>query len=68
MTHEEAHRRARERGVSRPLYAVVWALVVPFMRVYFRLWITGAQRIPREGPVIVAPNHKSFSNSSDFAM
>jgi 1-acyl-sn-glycerol-3-phosphate acyltransferase len=63
MTHEEAHRRARERGVSRPLYALVWALVVPFMRLYFRLRITGAQRIPRDGPVIIAPNHKSFWDS-----
>ncbi|MEA2241391.1 MAG: 1-acyl-sn-glycerol-3-phosphate acyltransferase [Solirubrobacteraceae bacterium] len=63
MTHEEAHRRARERGVSRPLYAVVWAIVVPFMRLYFRLRISGAERIPRKGPVIVAPNHKSFWDS-----
>jgi 1-acyl-sn-glycerol-3-phosphate acyltransferase len=63
MTHEEAHRRARERGVSRPLYALVWAIVVPFMRLYFRLRITGAERIPRTGPVIVAPNHKSFWDS-----
>jgi 1-acyl-sn-glycerol-3-phosphate acyltransferase len=63
MTHEEAHRRARERGVSRALYALVWALVVPFMRVYFRLRISGAERIPREGPVIITPNHKSFWDS-----
>jgi 1-acyl-sn-glycerol-3-phosphate acyltransferase len=62
MTHEEAHRRAR-RGVSRPLYALVRAIVVPFMRLYFRLRITGAQRIPREGAVIIAPNHKSFWDS-----
>jgi 1-acyl-sn-glycerol-3-phosphate acyltransferase len=63
MIHEEAHRRARERGISRPLYTLVWALVVPFMRLYFRLRITGAERIPREGPVIIAPNHKSFWDS-----
>jgi 1-acyl-sn-glycerol-3-phosphate acyltransferase len=63
MTHEEAQRRAREKGVWRPLYAVVRALVVPFMRLYFRLRITGAQQIPREGPVIIAPNHKSFWDS-----
>jgi 1-acyl-sn-glycerol-3-phosphate acyltransferase len=63
MTHEEAHRRARERGVSRSLYALVWAIVVPFMRLYFRLRISGAERIPREGAVIVAPNHKSFWDS-----
>jgi 1-acyl-sn-glycerol-3-phosphate acyltransferase len=63
MNHEEAHRRARERGVSRRLYTVVRALVVPFMRLYFRLRITGAERIPREGPVIITPNHKSFWDS-----
>ena len=63
MTNEEAHQLAREKGVSRPLYAVVKAIVAPFMRVYFRLRIVGAQRIPREGAVIIAPNHKSFWDS-----
>jgi 1-acyl-sn-glycerol-3-phosphate acyltransferase len=63
VTHEEAHRRAREKGVSRPLYTLVRALVVPFMRVYFRLRISGRERIPREGAVIIAPNHKSFWDS-----
>jgi 1-acyl-sn-glycerol-3-phosphate acyltransferase len=63
VTNEEAHRLAREKGVSRPLYAIVKAIVVPFMRVYFRLRIVDAQRIPREGAVIIAPNHKSFWDS-----
>ncbi|MGH2942732.1 MAG: lysophospholipid acyltransferase family protein, partial [Solirubrobacteraceae bacterium] len=63
MTNEEAHRLAREKGVSRPLYAFVKALVVPFMRVWFRLRISGAERIPDAGPVIIAPNHKSFWDS-----
>jgi len=63
VTNEEAHQLAREKGVSRPLYAVVKAIVAPFMRVYFRLRIVGAQRIPREGAVIIAPNHKSFWDS-----
>jgi len=63
MTNEEAHRLAREKGVSRPLYAFVKALVVPFVRVYFRLRVAGAARIPDEGPVIIAPNHKSFWDS-----
>lgn len=63
MTNEEAHRIARERGVSRPLYAVVRTLVVSFMRVWFRLRISGAERIPAEGAAIVAPNHKSFWDS-----
>jgi 1-acyl-sn-glycerol-3-phosphate acyltransferase len=60
VTNEEAHRLAREKGVSRPLYALVRALAVVFMRLWFRLRIVGAERIPREGPAIVAPNHKSF--------
>jgi 1-acyl-sn-glycerol-3-phosphate acyltransferase len=60
VTIEEANRLAREKGVLRPLYAIVRALLVPIMRVYFRMHIAGAEHIPAEGPAIVAPNHKSF--------
>ena len=63
MTTAEANRLAREKGVSRPLYAIVRALVVPFMRVYFRMHIAGAEHIPGDGPAIIAPNHKSFYDS-----
>jgi 1-acyl-sn-glycerol-3-phosphate acyltransferase len=63
VTFEEAHGLAREKGVSRPLYAVVRAVVVPFMRLYFRMHISGAEHIPAEGAAIVAPNHKSFYDS-----
>lgn len=60
MTNEEAHRLAREKGVSGPLYAVIKLLVTPFMRLWFGLRTSGVDRIPDEGPVIIAPNHKSF--------
>ena len=60
MTNEEAHRLAREKGVSRPLYAFVRALVAPFLRIWFRMHVSGAEHIPRSGAAIVAPNHKSF--------
>jgi 1-acyl-sn-glycerol-3-phosphate acyltransferase len=63
LSTEEAHRLAREKGVSKPLYTVVRGLVVPFMRGYFRLRIEGAEQIPESGPAIVAPNHKSFWDS-----
>jgi 1-acyl-sn-glycerol-3-phosphate acyltransferase len=63
VTNEQAHQRAREQGVSRFLYALVRGLVVPFMRVWFRLRIDGAEHIPREGAAIVVPNHKSFWDS-----
>jgi 1-acyl-sn-glycerol-3-phosphate acyltransferase len=60
MTAEQAHRLARETGVSRPLYRLVRTLVVPFMRIWFRLRVSGAAHIPAEGAAIVVPNHKSF--------
>jgi 1-acyl-sn-glycerol-3-phosphate acyltransferase len=60
VQNEEAHRLAREKGVSKPLYAFVRALLAPFMRIHFRMHIAGAEHIPAEGPAIVAPNHKSF--------
>ena len=63
MTNEEAHRVARERGVSRPLYAVVRGLFVPFMRLWWGLRIADSDRIPAEGPAILTPNHKSFFDS-----
>src|SRR4051812_34190363 len=63
MTNEEAHRLAREKGVSRPLYRTVWLLVVPLFRVYFRMHVSGAQNVPREGAAIVTANHKSFWDS-----
>jgi len=68
MTNEEAHRLAREKGVSRPLYAIVRLIVGGFLRVWFRLRITGAEHVPKEGAAIVAPNHKSFWDSFFVAM
>ena len=63
MTNEEAHRLAREKGVSRVLYALIRGIVVPFMRLWFRLRIDGAEHIPKDGAAIVVPNHKSFWDS-----
>jgi len=63
LTNEEANRLAREKGVSSWLYALVRAIAVPFMRVYFRLHIEGAERIPATGAAVVAPNHKSIWDS-----
>ena len=57
---ERAHRYARERGVSRGLYAIVRGLASLVFRSWFRLRVTGAEHLPAEGPSIVAANHKSF--------
>ena len=63
MTNEEAHRLAREKGVSRPLYALVRGLVTPLLRAYFRMRVSDREHVPAEGAAIVAPNHKSFWDS-----
>jgi 1-acyl-sn-glycerol-3-phosphate acyltransferase len=63
LTNEEAHRLARTKGPSKPLYAIVRATAIPFMRTYFRLRIEGASRIPASGAAIIAPNHKSIWDS-----
>ena len=68
MTNEEAHRLAREKGVSRPLYAFVRALVAPFLRIWFRMHVSGAEHVPTSGAAIVAPNHKSFWDSFFIAV
>jgi 1-acyl-sn-glycerol-3-phosphate acyltransferase len=68
LTNEEAHRLAREKGVSRPLYAIVRGIVAPTFRTYFRMHIEGASHIPAEGSAIVAPNHKSFWDSFFIAV
>jgi 1-acyl-sn-glycerol-3-phosphate acyltransferase len=32
----------------------------PLLRLWFRVRVSGAEHIPAEGPVIIAPNHKNF--------
>jgi 1-acyl-sn-glycerol-3-phosphate acyltransferase len=68
VTNEEAHGRAREKGVSRVFYGFVRLLLTPFMRLYFRMHISGADHIPAEGAAIIAPNHKSFYDSFFIAV
>jgi 1-acyl-sn-glycerol-3-phosphate acyltransferase len=63
VTNEETHRLARERGVSPWRYAVVRGVFVPFMRFWWGLRISDADRIPAEGPAIITPSHKSFFDS-----
>jgi 1-acyl-sn-glycerol-3-phosphate acyltransferase len=63
VTNEEAHRLAREKGVSRPLYALVRGVIAPFLRIWFRMHVSGARHVPEHGAAIVAPNHKSFWDS-----
>jgi len=56
----KAHAYARARGFSAPLYAVIRALASAVLRTWFRVSVSGAEHIPADGGVIVAPNHKNF--------
>jgi len=38
-------------------------LLGPFLRLFFRPWVEGLENLPAEGPVILASNHLSFSDS-----
>jgi 1-acyl-sn-glycerol-3-phosphate acyltransferase len=60
LTHEEAHRLAREKGSNPVLYFLVRLILVPVMKLVFGLTATGTENIPKKGAVVIAPNHKSF--------
>ena len=59
-SHEEAHRLAREKGSNPVLYFLVRLVLVPLTRIVFGLTATGVENIPKKGPVVIVPNHKSF--------
>ena len=44
---------------DRALYRVLRALILGFSRVFWRLRIVGAENLPRSGPYVVAPVHRS---------
>ena len=43
-----------------PMYAFARALLLPFLKLFFRWELIGKENIPRSGPVIVACNHISY--------
>lgn len=40
-----------------------YVLIGPWLRVLFRPWVEGLDRVPREGAAVLASNHLSFSDS-----
>jgi len=62
MDFDRAHQIARERGPIPIVYWIVRTLVLPFFRFYFGLSRVGREHIPAEGPVLLAANHRSFSD------
>jgi len=46
------------------LYWLLRSVVLgPMLRLFFRPWVEGLENLPAEGPVILASNHLSFSDS-----
>lgn len=60
ITNDEAHRIARQQGVSGPLYRVVKQVATLVFRVVCGVTATGTENVPKHGPVVLVPNHKSF--------
>src|SRR3989440_7184606 len=54
------HERTRARGVNPFVYWAVRAVLQPLMLIYFRVSRIGREHCPREGGVLLAPNHRSF--------
>src|ERR1700712_5537988 len=63
MTNEEAHELARKRGTSRLIYGTARVVLTPIAATWYRLKVTGSEYVPKDGPAIIAPNHKSFYDS-----
>src|SRR3954462_8923984 len=63
MTNEEAHELSRKRGTSRLIYGTARVVLSPIAGTWYRFKVTGAEYVPKEGPAIIAPNHKSFYDS-----
>ncbi|HWI09615.1 MAG TPA: 1-acyl-sn-glycerol-3-phosphate acyltransferase [Solirubrobacteraceae bacterium] len=60
MDRSQLLARAQGRGVNFLLYWLARAVLQPFFLVYFRMKRIGMEHIPKEGPLIIASNHRSF--------
>ena len=54
------HARTLAKGANRALYWTLRVILQPVFHVYFRLSRYGREHVPKEGPVILASNHRSF--------
>jgi 1-acyl-sn-glycerol-3-phosphate acyltransferase len=46
--------------VFEPVYSLAYAIVIPWLSIWFRWHIEGLQNIPKTGPAILASNHISY--------
>jgi len=60
LTAKEAKYLAPPGPMQRLFGAALYVIFRLFMRLFFRLRITGSQFVPESGPFIIAPNHASW--------
>lgn len=60
ITNAQAHQIAREKGVSGPLYYLVKYTAALIFRIVCGFTASGKKNVPKTGPVVIVPNHKSF--------
>ena len=59
-TDPEALDITRPRNVSDRVWWVLFRLVRYVARLLYRLEIVGVEKLPKQGPFIISPNHQSF--------
>jgi 1-acyl-sn-glycerol-3-phosphate acyltransferase len=52
--------RSLNKGVNPVIYRVLRALLVPSFLIYLRMQRVGREHLPKEGPLLLASNHRSF--------
>jgi 1-acyl-sn-glycerol-3-phosphate acyltransferase len=52
--------RSLNRGVNPFVYWTLRAILVPAFLVYFRMQRIGREHLPKDGPLLLASNHRSF--------
>jgi glycerol-3-phosphate dehydrogenase (NAD(P)+) len=52
--------RSLRRGVNPVIYWTLRAILVPAFLVYFRMQRIGREHLPKQGPLLLAANHRSF--------
>jgi 1-acyl-sn-glycerol-3-phosphate acyltransferase len=57
---ESFRARSLDRGVNPVVYWVLRAILVPFFLVYLRMQRVGREHLPKDGPLLLAANHRSF--------
>ena len=60
LTNAQAHQIARDGGASGPVYWIVKHTAALVVRILCGFTASGTENVPRTGPIVIVPNHKSF--------